>query len=51
MYKGHLYEENINLYRKLAQGTTTAKAQGTTASAVGYFEACTRFQFVILSKS
>ncbi len=36
-----LYEENVNLYLNFARGTT-AKAQGTTAiavGAVGYFEA------------
>ena len=32
--KGHLFEENVDLYRNLAQGTT-AKAQGTTAKAQG----------------
>ena len=32
--KGHLYEDNVNLYRNLAEGTT-AKAQGTTAKAQG----------------
>ncbi len=36
--KGHSYEENVNLYWNFAKGTT-AKAQGTTAVAVGYFKA------------
>ena len=38
----HFYESNVKLYRNLAEGTT-AKAQGTTATAVdelGYFKAC-----------
>ena len=39
---GHFYELNVKLYWNLAGGTT-AKAQGTTAiavGAVGYFKAC-----------
>ena len=41
LVRGHLYEDNVNLYRNLVQGTT-AKVQGTTAIAadvMGYFKA------------